>query len=258
MTQTYIPLDFTADFFQPRPGTSIAYQATAGNAPGVFWCGGYRSDMTGSKASYLAEQCAARGYAFTRFDYTGHGQSSGTLAEGSIGKWLTDALDVFDTLTTGPQIIVGSSMGGWISLLMAEQRQSRVAGLVTIAAAPDFSAERYQTLSEDQKTLLKNGGAIDWPSDFGEPHPLRQDFFDDGQKHLMLHRSIDYKGPVRLLHGKADDVVPWQKSESIKEKLLSNDVEITWIDDGDHRLSRDEDLKVLDRLVSSLQRPGGI
>lgn len=257
MTSTYIPEAFEPKFFSPRTGVTLAYQKIEGTLPGIFWCGGYRSDMTGSKASYLAEQAAARGVSFTRFDYTGHGQSNGSLADGTISAWLQDAFDVFDTHTQGPQIVVGSSMGGWISMLLAEQRPLRVKGLVTIAAAPDFPQELYQSLSAEEKQALENDGTYNWSSDYGSPHPFRKAFFEDARIHMMLNRPIGIDCPVRLLHGKKDDVVPWEKSLRIKENLMSEDITTTWIDDGDHRLSRDADLVILNDLVTSLQRQAG-
>ncbi|MDD9900452.1 MAG: alpha/beta hydrolase [Alphaproteobacteria bacterium] len=251
--------DFLYSTFSPRAGVSLAYRRFEGGEdfPGVIFLGGFKSDMTGGKATFLEEACTARNQSFVRFDYTGHGFSSGVFEDGMIGSWLQDALDVFDTLTTGPQIVVGSSMGGWISLLLALKRKERVHGLIGIAAAPDFSEDiLHHELTDTQKAELEEKGITYKPSDYGDPYPITKKLLDEAREnHLLLHDKINITCPVRLLHGKQDDAVPWQKSERIKQKLVSKDVQITWVDDGDHRLSRDQDLALLDAAVRALSRP---
>lgn len=245
-----------ATFFAPRANINIAHHQYTGASktlPGVMFCGGFRSDMTGSKATYLEEQCRARSQSFVRFDYTGHGQSSGKFEDGTIGSWFQDALDVFDTLTEGPQIVVGSSMGGWIALLIARARKARMAGLIGLAPAPDFTEDVYNhEFGEEERRHLAANGVIYIPSNYGDPYPLTAALFEDGKKHLMLKDRIDLAFPVRLIHGKQDPDVPWQKSEHILRQLISPDAGIIWVDDGDHRLSRPEDLALIDKTVLDL------
>lgn len=219
----------------------------------MIFCGGFRSDMTGTKAVFLEEQRKKRGQAYVRFDYTGHGASSGDFEELNISTWLQDALDVFDNLTAGPQIVIGSSMGGWIALLLALKRPERVAGLIGLAAAPDFSEDIYHhEFNDAQRRQLENEGRVLLPSGYGDPYPLTKQLFEDGKKHLLLHAPIDIRCPVRLIHGKKDPDVPWQKSERIAQNLVSKDVEVIFVDDGDHRLSREQDLRLIDQNVDIL------
>ena len=235
-------------------GVSIAYHRTHGKSPGVVFFGGFMSDMTGSKATTLEAFCSARGQAFLRFDYRGHGASSGVFEEGTIGCWADDALTAFDRLTEGPQILVGSSMGGWISLLTALKRRERVAGLVGVAAAPDFTEDLvWAALSTDHREVLAREGVIRQPSDYSErPYSITHKLIEDGRRHLLLRSTIDFIGPVRLLHGMRDPDVPWQRSLRLADKLATSDVRVELIKDGDHRLSREQDLKLLCRTVEEL------
>lgn len=248
--------------FSPRDGVTLAYHRNdyAKNAdsadcllPGVVFMGGFKSDMTGTKATFLEQHCTARQQPFVRFDYQGHGASSGTFTEGNISLWLQDALDVLDTLTSGPQILVGSSMGGWISLLTALQRKERIAGVIGLAPAPDFTKDIFeQDFTEEQRKELTEAGMVSIPNEYGDPYIITRQFFEDGDNHLLLHDSIAIDAPVRLIHGKQDPDVPWQKSERILERLSSQDKKIIWIEDGDHRLSRDQDLAIIDKTVMEL------
>lgn len=244
--------------FSPRPGVTLGYhktEATAAGLPGVIFLSGYMSDMTGAKATYLEAACRARGQSFVRFDYRGRPASSGRFEDFGIGDWAQDALDVLDTLTEGPQVLVGSSMGGWLSLLLALKRPARVRGLVLLAAAPDFTEEVWQNEFNDaQRREVADKGVIYIPSQYGAPYPFSAPLFEQGRQNLLLGGPIAIDCPVRLLHGKADADVPWQKSEKIKSLLTSKDVTITWVDDGDHRLSREEDMAVLDGLVAGISR----
>ena len=234
-------------------GASIAYHALAGASPGIVFMTGFMSDMTGSKALALEKLARDRGQAFLRFDYQGHGQSSGEFADGTIGLWAADARAAFDELTEGPQIIVGSSMGGWMMLLTAIARPDRVAGLVGIAAAPDFTEDLLPNeLGPEQMAEMKEKGFIVVPSEYEDDYTFTQALFDDGKEHLMLRTEIPLDCPVRLLHGVRDVSVPWQTALSIQEKLRSEDVEITLIKNGDHRLSEDKDLARLTRTVAAL------
>jgi pimeloyl-ACP methyl ester carboxylesterase len=236
------------------PGVSIAYHRLAGKSPGVMFHGGFMSDMTGAKALALEAFCRKRGQAFLRFDYRGHGASSGTFEDGTIGLWAEDALAVFDRLTEGPQILVGSSMGGWIALLVALRRAERVAGLVGIAAAPDFTEDLiWATASPDKREALQRDGVVREPSAYSEtPYGITMQLIRDGRKHLLLRNPITLSCPVRLLHGMLDPDVPWQRSLRLADKLTTPDVRVVLVKDGDHRLSRDADLALLTSTVEGL------
>jgi pimeloyl-ACP methyl ester carboxylesterase len=227
-------------------GDRLAYHLTPGATPAVMFCGGFRSDMTGSKATTLESYCRGRGQAFLRFDYHAHGQSPGDFLEGSIGRWTENALSLLDTLTEGPMVMVGSSMGGWIALNLALRRPERVAGLIGIAAAPDFT-ERLMWASMspvEQSTLLKQG-IVDIPSQYGEPYPITRLLIEEGRQHLLLDKPIPLQCPVRLLQGMQDPDVPWSYAFDLAEALESTDVQTLLIKIGDHRLSAPEDLHVL-------------
>jgi len=242
-----------------RPGhpPSIAYHRTPGKPPGIVFLGGFMSEMTGTKATWLEGFARARGHGFLRFDYTGHGASSGAFADGTIGAWRDDALAALDRLTEGPQVLVGSSMGGWIALLVAHARPSRVAGLVTIAAAPDFTEDLiWARLGDAQRSALARDGWFEAPSAYGPPYRITRALIEDGRDHLLLRGAIAIAAPVRLLHGMQDPDVPWHTSLRAAERLASRDVRLTLIKDGDHRLSRDQDLALLGRTVAELLATG--
>lgn len=227
-------------------GGSIAYHRLAGASPGIIFLGGFRSDMTGVKATALEDFCKERGQAFIRFDYRGHGQSSAKFEECTLSTWLEDALLVLTKLAKGPQIIVGSSMGGWLSLLLAIQKPRRIEGIIGIAAAPDFTEHLiWDKLTDKQKKQLKDDGKILVPSDYGDPYPITADLILDGREHLILHRDIPVYCPIRLLHGMKDDDVPWEVSMAINEKVGSSDVKTILIDNGTHRLSEPDDIRKL-------------
>jgi len=243
------------EFLALPDGTELAYQHYAGRSPGILFCAGFNSDMQGNKALALETWCRAQGRQFTRFDYFGHGQSSGALEAGCIGRWRDDALVVLDQVTSGPQLIVGSSMGGWIMLLVAQARPGRVAGLVGIAAAPDFTERmRSQRLSEAQLRQLAESGYCEMPNhyDDGQPYRIGQQLLDEGRDHLLLDKSIAIEVPVRLLHGQCDEDVPWQHALSVAAALTSRDVEVHLIKSGDHRLSEPQDLQRLTRTIEEL------
>ena len=209
-----------SQFLTTKSNISLAYHQIAGKTPGVIFFGGFMSDMTGTKALILENFCRERGQAFIRFDYRGHGQSSGKFVDGNISLWTQDALTIFDSLTEGPQILVGSSMGGWIATLVARERAERVAALIGIAAAPDFTEDlMWQSFTpEDQSKLLQNG-VIYEPSDYGyEPSPITLNLIEDGRNNLLLRAPISFTKPVRLLHGMqikmchGNAVCNWQKN----------------------------------------------
>jgi pimeloyl-ACP methyl ester carboxylesterase len=241
-----------------RPdGATIAYRRLGGAAPGIAFLAGFRSDMTGTKALFLEGYCRQRGRAFVRFDYFGHGASSGNIADGTIGRWADDAIAVIDSLTEGPQVLVGSSMGGWIMLLAALARRERIAALVGIAPAPDFTEELlWPRLTPAQRRAIEKEGRVSLPSDY-EPagYLYTRALVEDGGRHLLLRRPIPLDVPVRLLHGLDDASVPWRLSLRLAEQLTSRDVSVTLVKGGDHRLSSPADLARLAQILDALPAP---
>ncbi len=233
-------------------GVQLAYRRIAGRTPGVVFLGGFNSDMTGSKAEDLAAFCAEQGRAFLRFDYSGHGASGGEFAQGTIGRWLEDATLLLDRLSAGPVVLVGSSMGGWIALLLALRRPQRVAGLVGIAAAPDFTTRIEAALSPEARAEMERTGVWLRPSQYGAPYPIARALLEDGRHHLLLDKPIPLEIPVRLLHGQQDPDVPWQHSLTIAERIAGSDVQVRLVKDGDHRLSTPRDLALLRQEVGAL------
>ncbi len=240
--------------FVEADGAKIAYRAIAGKGPCVVFLTGFRSDMTGSKALALESLCRDRGQAFVRFDYTGHGESSGRFEDGTIGRWTEDALAVIDRVTEGPLVLVGSSMGGWIMLLVALARPERVAGLVGIAAAPDFTETlMWEAMPPETRARLKREGVIYEESAYDpEPTPITYALIEEGRRHLLLDDAIPLRCPVRLIHGMRDPDVPWRTSIALAGALASEDVEIHLVKAGDHRLSEPRDIARLARIVGAL------
>jgi len=236
----------------------IAVRAQAGAPPGLFWLGGYKSDMQGTKAVALAEWAASAGHACVRFDYSGHGESEGTFTDGTIGRWLAESLAVFDAFAHGPQILIGSSMGGWLALLMARALRQRgrngdasVAGMVLIAPAVDFTEElMWKRFTPEIKLELEQTGVWARPSQYSpEPYLITRQLIEDGRNHLLLGGLIETGCPVRILQGVQDPDVPWQHAVALTSRLASDDVVLTLVKDGDHRLSRPEDIERLLRAV---------
>lgn len=216
------------------------------------------SDMTGTKAVALEQFCRARGQAFLRFDYQGHGQSSGKFEEGCIGTWSEDAIAALDALTEGPQILVGSSMGGWIMLLAALARPDRVAGLVGIAAAPDFVTRMWEEFTPAMQRAILTEGVYRAPSQYSAtPYAITHKLIEDGRRHLLLGKPIPLRCPVRLLHGMKDPDVPWDTSLALAGALESTDVDVIFAKEGDHRLSTPADLERLCATVASLSDARG-
>lgn len=235
------------DYLSITDSIALAYHKTPGKSPGVVFCGGFMSDMSGTKALAVEAFCQQHGHSFVRFDYRGHGESQGNFADGTIGAWRDDALAILDNLTTGPQILVGSSMGGWIATLAALARPDRVKGLVGIAVAPDFTEELlWQKSPQEQKDLLLREKKVQAPCSYKEsPYVFTLQLIEEGRQHLLLGSEIPLQIPVRLLHGLSDPDVPWQYSLRFTEKLQTPDVQLHLIKDGDHRLMREQDLQML-------------
>jgi pimeloyl-ACP methyl ester carboxylesterase len=246
---------------QPNParlpredGHHIAYHLTHGIGPGIIFLGGFMSDMTGTKATALEAWCRGEGRAFVRFDYLGHGASGGRFSDGTIGRWTDDAVAVIDQLTQGPQILVGSSMGGWIMLLAALCRPQRIAGLLGVATAADLTEELlWRRLDPAAQRQLQDEGVIHLPSDYpGEPYPITRTLIEEGRTHCLLGQTIALSCPVRLLHGMQDREVPWQISTRVADHLAGDDVRVTLVKDGDHRLSRNQDMDLLTGTLADL------
>jgi pimeloyl-ACP methyl ester carboxylesterase len=241
----------------PRPdGNRVAYARTEGRAPTVVFLGGFRSDMTGTKAMALEAWAQKRGQGYLRFDYLGHGQSSGRFEDGTIGRWLDDSLAAIDGLTNGKLVLVGSSMGGWLSLLAARARPDRVAGLVLIAAAPDFTERMLlKELSPEDRVILERDGRLERPSQYSpEPSVFTWKLIEEGQQHLLLDKPLILPCPVRLLHGQSDPDVPWEYSLQIAQHLEAPEVVTTFVKGGDHRLSTPADVARLIATVEELAR----
>jgi len=245
----------TAARILPRPdGATIAYHALEGKSPGVIFCGGFKSDMTGTKALALEAYCRDAGRAFVRFDYFGHGESSGAFEDGTIGRWADDTIAVIDEIAEGPQIIVGSSMGGWIMLLAALARAQRIVGLVGIAPAPDFTEDlMWQEFSDAIRATLERDGVYREPSQYSdEPYTITKRLIDEGRQHLLLNNPIALTCPVRILHGMNDPDVPWRHSLKLVDALQGEDVTVTFVKAGDHRLSEPGDILRLTDTVDGL------
>jgi pimeloyl-ACP methyl ester carboxylesterase len=234
-------------------GVELAWARLDGDGPTVVFLPGFRSDMNGDKATALTAFCARRGRAMLRFDYSGHGASAGRFEDGTIGRWTDDALAAIDRLTTGQIVLVGSSMGGWIALLAALARPDRVTALVGIAAAPDFTeALMWEAMTFDERATLMREGVLRVPSQYGEPYPITRALIEDGRTRLLLNGPIALDCPVRLLHGQRDPDVPWEMALRIAERITGEDAQVALVKDGDHRLSRPQDLALLCRTLAAL------
>jgi pimeloyl-ACP methyl ester carboxylesterase len=235
-------------------GRELAYHLTDGSLPGVVFMGGFRSDMTGSKAVSLEAHCRARKQRFLRFDYTGHGKSSGEFTKCHIGDWKSDALAMLDHVATGPNILAGSSMGGWIMLLAALERKELVRGLIGIASAPDFTENLiWQTMSQEQKKNLMRDKNMQLPSCNGqEPYTVTLELIEEARDHLMLTDEISLDIPVRLIHGLKDEDVPWQTSQKLLEALKTTDVTLQLIKNAGHRMSDGANLVFLNNMLDAL------
>jgi len=234
----------------------IAVRARPGRGPGLVWLGGFKSDMKGTKAAALDQWAAEQGRACVRFDYSGHGESGGDFADGTIGRWLAESVAVFDAFCRGPQVLIGSSMGGWIALLLARELKRRsaaqnadapLAGMVLIAPAADFTEElMWKRFPDTIKQEIEAKGVWLRPSEYSpEPYPITRRLIEEGRDHLLLGTMIETGCPVRILQGVEDEDVPWQHAVDLSSRLAQDDVVLTLVKDGDHRLSRPEDIERL-------------
>jgi pimeloyl-ACP methyl ester carboxylesterase len=238
----------------------IAVRRRSGATPGLLWLGGFKSDMGGTKAAALDRWAAAHGRSCVRFDYSGHGESGGAFTDGTIGRWLEESIAVYDAFCRGPQVVVGSSMGGWLALLLARALRRRppangptsIAGMVLIAPAVDFTEElMWKRFPADVKRKLETDGVWERPSPYSdEPYPITAGLIEEGRSHLLLGGLIETGCPVRILQGIADPDVPWGHAVELVSRLARDDVVLSLIKDGDHRLSRPEDIERLIVAVS--------
>ncbi|MCV6587009.1 MAG: alpha/beta hydrolase [Marinibacterium sp.] len=237
-------------YLDTAQGRRIAYHLTPGTGPMVVFLGGLKSDMEGTKALHLEAWAQAQGRAFLRFDYSGHGQSSGRFEDGAIGDWHQDTLAVIDSLTGGPLVVVGSSMGGWQALLLTRARPERVAGLVTIAAAPDFTEDGYWAgFTDDQKAVIEAGGQIELPSDYMEPYVVTAHMIHSGRAHLVLRSPLSLPMPVRFLQGTADSAVSVDTAVRLLDHASGDDMRLLLVKDADHRFSDDTCLGLIEEAV---------
>ncbi|WP_088346117.1 MULTISPECIES: alpha/beta hydrolase [Rhodomicrobium] len=242
-----------------RPDRKIAYRQAPGaraDAPGLVWLSGFKSDMASTKVAALAPWAEARGAAFLRFDYSGHGESGGRIEDFTIGDWLAESLAAFEALSRGPQILVGSSMGGWLALLLARALVARGEGtrlkaIVLIAPAWDMTEElMWKRFSPEARATLERDGVFHRPSEYGEPYALTRTLIEEGRNHLLLGSGFDPGCPVRILQGLRDADVPWEHAVRLVDQLGGDDVRLTLVKDAEHRLSRDQDLALLMTIIA--------
>ena len=230
----------------------IAYCRHRGKGPGVVFLGGFKSDMEGTKALHLDAWARGRGQAFLRFDYSGHGASGGRFEDGSISDWVEDALAVIEAATEGPLILVGSSMGGWIALRIAQAMPERLAGLIGIAAAPDFTARMWAEFSSGEQARLLETGQVALPSDYGEPYVITRRLIEDGRQNFVLDKPLALPCPVRLLQGMADADVPWSDATRLIDHVGAEDARLTLVKAADHRFSSPDCLALIEAAVAEL------
>jgi len=240
-------------YLETPQGRRLAYHKTEGTGPCVVFLGGLKSDMMGTKAVFLEDWAKREGRAFLRFDYSGHGESSGAFTDGCIGDWAEDTLAAVEALTDGPILPVGSSMGGWQSLLLVRALPARIAGLVTIAAAPDFTEDGYwASFTEAQKKTLAETGQVELPSDYMEPYIITRRMIEDGRKQLVLRDPLHLPFPTRFLQGTADTAVSVATAVRLLEHAQGPDMQLQLVKDADHRFSDDRCLELLIQAVEEV------
>ncbi|WP_172327314.1 alpha/beta fold hydrolase [Mangrovicoccus sp. HB161399] len=247
----------TPSYLETPQGRRLAYHRTEGTGPGVVFLGGFMSDMAGTKATHLEAWAKARGQAFLRFDYSGHGQSDGAFTEGTIGKWAEDAAAVINAVTSGPQVLVGSSMGGWISLLLLRRQLVGCCGLVTIAAAPDFTEDGFwESFSTAAREELMSHGVLHVPSDYGSPYPVTRGLIEDGRRNLVLREPLALPMPVRFLQGTADRDVDQSRAIMLLNHAQGADIRLTLVKGADHSFSTPDCLALIDRSIGEVLGDG--
>lgn len=237
-------------YLETASGRRIAYHRTEGAGPTVVFLGGFKSDMEGTKAVHLEAWAKAQGRAFLRFDYSGHGESSEAFTDGCIGDWAEDARAALEGLTEGPLVLVGSSMGGWIALLMAKALPDRVAGMVTVAAAPDFTEDGFWAEFDDhQRMAIEMEGQVERPSDYGDPYVITRRLIEDGRRHLVLRSPLALPFPVRMLQGTADEDVRRETALRLLDHAQAEDIRLTFVKGAEHRFSTPECLALIEAAV---------
>lgn len=245
------------EYFLSPQNRRIAFHQSEGEGPGIVFLGGFRSDMTGTKALWLEGWARAQGRAFLRFDYSGHGQSSGAFEEGAIGDWFEDAAALIAAHTTGPQVLVGSSMGGWIALLLARLMPQRIAGLVGIAAAPDFTEDSmWSGFTEEQRRQLMTMGRLELPSDYApEPYVITRRLIEEGRANLVLRAPLQVPFPTRFLQGTADTDVPVSVALRLLDHVTGENIRLTLVKGADHRFSTPDCLALIGQAVAEVLAP---
>lgn len=251
-------MDNDPSILKLQEGNFLAYHKTDGanDKPGVVFLGGFMSDMQGTKAMALERRCKTKGYDFVRFDYIGHGQSSGEFTDGTIGIWKDNALQVLDKLTDGPQILIGSSMGGWLMLLAALERRDRIAAIIGIASAPDFTEDLiWKEMDEDTQKELMEKGVYNLESDYGDdPYSITKELIEEGRNHLLLGGNININCPVRLIHGVLDEDVPSHLSIMLSQQLMTGNICVNLVEGGDHRMSTPANIELLCETLEDLMK----
>ncbi|PWR04201.1 alpha/beta hydrolase [Meridianimarinicoccus roseus] len=247
-----MPPTDSPEYLDTPEGRRLAYHRTVGTGPGVVFLGGFASDMTGTKAQHLQAWAAAEGRGFLRFDYSGHGASSGRFEDGCIGDWAADARAAITALTDGPQVLVGSSMGGWISLLIARDMPQRLAGLVTIAAAPDFTDGMWDGFTDEQRAEVRAAGQVALPSDYGAPLPVTLRMIEEGRANRVLDRPLPLPFPVRFLQGTADVEVSVDTALRLLSHADGPDLRLTLVKGAEHRFSAPECLALVEAAIGEV------
>ena len=247
----------TTLFLNGAQGRRLAYRSHDGASGLTFvWLSGFKSDMSGTKVTELESWARSAGHGFLAFDYSGHGESGGRFEDGTVSAWREDALNVIEACTSGPLVLVGSSMGGWMALLAALALPERVKGLVLIAPAPDFTDKlMWPEFDEEARAEIMKTGVFYRPSDYGEPYAITRALIEDGRRWNLLDGVIDFDGPVRILQGRCDADVPWEHAHRLVETMRTDDLVFQLIKDGDHRLSRPQDIE---RLKAACAEIGGV
>ncbi len=252
------------EFLKRDNAPDLAYVKTEAavsskHLPTIMFLGGFRSDMEGTKAIFLEKKCKERGQAYIRFDYRGHGKSKGKFEEACMSDWVQDAQDILKACTSGPVMLVGSSMGGWVSLLMTIKNPEHIHSIVGLAAAPDFTTWIEEGMSKDQKEHMVAHGFFELENDYdGTPYVITKKLIEDGRKNSLLEGDIVIERPVRLIQGQKDSDVAWQTAQRIKEAITGHDVEVILLEEADHRLSAPAQLAVLDKVITGLLKKEGI